>query len=116
MSDYEWFKGRKDYAQVIVGAYYATRLPALELLADAHKQAGVIAFMEVDPSKWVPLGVWRFREIARRALASPPRKFSSLSEAVNEIGLHLTNPVQRWLDVSKTYSELMSQTQLTDFG
>lgn len=116
MSDYEWFKGRKDYAQSIVGAYYATRLPALEYLSDARKQAGVLVFMEVDPSKWVPLGVWRFREIARRALASPPRKFSTLDEAVGEIGRHLTNPVQRWLSASNIYSEMASQTKLTDFG
>jgi len=116
MSDHEWFKGRKDYAQVIVGAYYATRLPALEHLMDAHKQAGVIVFMEVDPSKWVPLGVWRFREIARRALASPAKRFSTLEEAVSEIRLHLTNPVQRWLAASRIYSELISQTQLTDFS
>jgi hypothetical protein len=115
MSDNEWFKGRKDYAQVIVGAYYATRRPALEHLVDMRRQAGVLVFMEVDPTKWVPLGVWRFREIARRALTVLPKRFSTLNEAVGEIGLHLTNPVQRWLAASNIHSELMSQTRITDF-
>lgn len=115
MSDHEWFKGRKDYASVIVGAYYATRLPALERLRDTGRQAGVVVFMEVDPTKWVPLGVWRFREIARRALSERPKKFSTLDEAVTEVGLHLRNPVQRWLAASRIYSELSSQTHLTEF-
>jgi hypothetical protein len=71
--------------------------------------------MEVDPTKWVPLGVWRFREIARRALSERPKKFSTLDEAVTEVGPHLRNPVQRWLAASRIYSELSSQTHLTEF-
>ncbi|MCK5264399.1 MAG: hypothetical protein KAR03_02230, partial [Candidatus Thorarchaeota archaeon] len=59
INDYEYGKGRKDYAKYVVGAYYATRLPALEYLVSIRKQSGVIVFMEIDPQQWVPLGVWR---------------------------------------------------------
>ncbi|MHA2433881.1 MAG: Nre family DNA repair protein, partial [Candidatus Thorarchaeota archaeon] len=115
ITDHEWFKGRKDYASSVVGAYYATRLPALQYLVNRRKQAGVIVFMEIDPQRWVPLGVWRFREIAIRALAKRGKNFSTLEEAVEHIGTRLVNPVNRWLKVSNIYKEFTTQTILTDF-
>ncbi|MFW9804734.1 MAG: hypothetical protein ACFFFC_18910 [Candidatus Thorarchaeota archaeon] len=115
ITDNEWFRGRKDYASSVVGAYYATRLPSLQYLRKIRRQAGVIVFMEIDPQLWVPLGVWRFREIARRALESQTKRFSSLDEALNEIGTHLRNPIERWLKVSKLYREFTTQTLITDF-
>jgi hypothetical protein len=116
MTDFEWYKGRKDYASEIAGAYYATRLPALDhLVNDIRRQAGVLVFMEVDPAQWVPLGVWRFREIAKRALTSGGKRFSSLSEAITEIGLHLRNPVANYINVSNLCKEFTTQTRLTDF-
>ncbi|MFX1368779.1 MAG: hypothetical protein ACFFAY_09295 [Promethearchaeota archaeon] len=115
ITDHEWFRGRKDYAQSVVGAYYATRLPALNHLTKIRKQAGVIVFMETDPTIWVPLGVWRFREIAQRALSLPPRRFTSLAEAINEVDRWLKSPVERWLNVSRIYREFTSQTLVTDF-
>ncbi|MHA1907991.1 MAG: Nre family DNA repair protein [Candidatus Thorarchaeota archaeon] len=115
-SDFEWYKGRKDYANKIVGAYYATRLPALEYLVNMiQRQAGVLVFMEVDPSQWVPLGVWRFREIAKRALTSGGMTFSTLNEAIAEIGRHLRNPVVNYINASELYKEYTTQTRLTDF-
>jgi hypothetical protein len=113
--DHEWFKGRKKYARKVAGAYYATKLPALEYLANIRRQAGVIVFMEIDPQHWVPLGVWRFREIAKRALETNVKSHTSLDEALNEIATHLRIPMHRWLEVSKLYSEFKSQMKLTDF-
>ena len=115
ISDYEWFRGRKTYASVVVGAYYATRLPALEFLADMRRQAGVIVFMQTDPTKWVPLGVWRFREIARRALSGTGMRYSTLEEAVAEVDSHLSGSVERWLKASRLYSEFGTQRTLEEF-
>ena len=115
INDYEYGKGRKDYAKYVVGAYYATRLPALEYLVRIRKQSGVIVFMEIDPQQWVPLGVWRFREIAKRALASGVKKFQSMDEATAEIGKHLRNPLHNWLMKGQLYNDFLSQTKLTDF-
>ncbi|MHA2311199.1 MAG: Nre family DNA repair protein [Candidatus Thorarchaeota archaeon] len=115
ITDNEWSRGRKEYARSVAGAYYATRLPALQHLVKMRKQAGVMVFMEIDPLQWVPLGVWRFREIARRALQSHGKKFSSLDEALDEVGRHLRNPIHRWLKVSKLYQEFTTQTLITDF-
>jgi hypothetical protein len=115
ITDHEWFKGRKKYARKVAGAYYATKLPALEYLANIRRQAGVIVFMEIDPQHWVPLGVWRFREIAKRALETTVKSFDSLDEALNEIAGNFRIPMHRWLEASKIYSEFKSQTKLTDF-
>ncbi len=114
-TDHEWFKGRKDYATSIQGAYYATKLPVLEFLTKIRKQAGVMVFMEVDPQRWVPLGVWRFREIARRALQKEIVKFTSLDEALKAVNSHLRNPVENYLKVSQVFKEFTTQTRLTDF-
>ncbi|MFW9809947.1 MAG: hypothetical protein ACFFE6_11285 [Candidatus Thorarchaeota archaeon] len=115
ISDHEWFKGRKDYAKDVVGAYYATRLPALEYLTSIRRQAGVIVFMEIDPQQWIPLGVWRFREIAKRALESNMKSFSSIEEALNDISPNLRIPMHRWLETSRIYKTFQSQTKLQDF-
>jgi len=115
ISDHEWFKGRKDYAKDVVGAYYATRLPALEYLANIRRQAGVIVFMEIDPQQWVPLGVWRFREIAVRALDTNVKSFGTIQEALAEIAPHFRIPMHRWLETSRIYPVFMNQTKITDF-
>lgn len=115
LSDYEWHKGRKNYAGSVVGAYYATRLPVLEQLDEMKRQAGALIFMEVNPKKWVPLGVWRFREIARRAFAKGGRRFSELEEALDLISYLLEQPLERYLESSELYTEYTSQKQLTEF-
>ena len=60
-------------------------------------------------------GVWRFREIAKRALAKRGKKFQTLEEAIEHIGAKLVNPIRRWLQVSRIYNEFLAQTRLTDF-
>ncbi|MDH4214061.1 MAG: hypothetical protein OEV85_09085, partial [Candidatus Thorarchaeota archaeon] len=115
INDFEFGKGRKDYAKAVVGAYYATRLPVLEYLVKKKRQSGVIVFLETDPAQWIPLGVWRFREIAKRALDRGVKKFQSMDEATTEIGKYLRNPVHRWLKRSRLYSEFKTQTKLSDF-
>ncbi|MDQ1280524.1 MAG: repair protein NreA [Thermoproteota archaeon] len=112
--DYEFQRGRKSYASDLEGAYYATRLPALEYLRSIRRQAGVIVFMEVYP-EWIPLGVWRFREICREALRKEPIKFKSLDEALYGVGKRLKLPLARWREKSEVLKFLKVQTRLTTF-
>ncbi|MHA1960551.1 MAG: Nre family DNA repair protein [Candidatus Thorarchaeota archaeon] len=115
ISDHEWFRGRKNYARSVAGAYYATRLPVLEHMLRKGRQASAIVFLETDPTKWVPLGVWRFRSIARRALSKEGSGFSTLEEAIDEVGTNLHSPLQNWLSASKMYENYKAQTTLMDF-
>src|SRR5436309_14016254 len=82
--DHEFAGGRTTYPDRIAGAYHATRLPVLEHLAGRQRQAGAIVFMEVYDD-WVPLGVWRYRELARAALAKKAIRFAGLSGAECEL-------------------------------
>src|SRR5207247_521507 len=71
--DHEFAGGRTTYPDQIAGAYHATRLPVLEHLAARRRQAGAIVFMEVYDD-WVPLGVWRYRELARAGPRKKPQR------------------------------------------
>ncbi len=113
-SDYELTKGRKTYAKTIGGAYYAARLPVLKRLNEWGRQAAAIIFLEVHP-EWLPLGVWRVREICRRALSTTPAKFENLDEAIAEASKHLTTPIQHWTRQSKILHYNRTQRTLLQF-
>jgi hypothetical protein len=112
--NHELVHGRRSYASDLAGAYYAARLPVLEYLKQIRRQAGALVLMEVYP-EWVPLGVWRFREICREALRSQPIIFNSLEEALNEMGKRLRLPLPRWIKRSEILRWLKTQTRLTRF-
>jgi hypothetical protein len=112
--NYEHVHGRRSYASDLAGAYYAARLPILEYLKQMRRQAGALVLMEVYP-EWIPLGVWRFREICREALRRQPAIFNTLEEALDEMGKRLRLPLERWLERSEILRWCKSQTRLTKF-
>ncbi len=113
-SDYEFYEGRKGYASTLAGAYYAARLPVTEYLDAARRQAGAIAFLEVA-NDWIPLGVWRFRELAREALSRPPAAFDTLDLALADVAKRLRSPIKPWLAASRLHKYLREQKRLFDF-
>jgi len=113
--DYELNKGRKDYPTNIAGAYHASRLPVLEYLDRNRTQAGAIVFLEVT-KEWVPLGVWRFRELARRALTGDPSRFKSLEEALSEAWKRLLIPSRNWAEASRLLGYYKAQKQLSHWA
>ncbi|HEY7588507.1 MAG TPA: hypothetical protein VIB49_07175 [Thermoplasmata archaeon] len=113
--DHEYAFGRTKYPDQIAGAYHATKLPVLEHLDARKRQAGAIVFMEVYEG-WVPLGVWRYRELARAALGKPAAKHASLDEAEAELGRRLRLPLRNWWRASRIRAFLRRQRKLTDFS
>lgn len=113
-SDFELYDGRTDYAACLAGAYYAARAPVLAHLDQARRQAGAIAFLEVK-NDWIPLGVWRFRELARDALATAPQAFDTLEKAIDAVAARLYSPLRPWLDASRLYRYMREQRRLTDY-
>jgi hypothetical protein len=113
--DYELNKGRKDYPTSIAGAYHASRLPVLEYLNKIRRQAGAIVFLEVTRD-WVPLGVWRFRELARRALTGDPSRFASLEDALTEARKRLLIPYRNWAGASHLLTYYKTQKSLAYFS
>lgn len=112
--NYELIQGRKSYASDLAGAYYATRLPVLEFLQQRRRQAAALVLMEVYP-EWIPLGVWRFREICREALRRKPIILNTLGEALNEMTNRLRLPLKKWVEKSKILHIFKTQTRLTQF-
>lgn len=66
--DYENYDGRRKYAEIVGGAYYAARLAILEYLAKIQKQASVIVYRTIESQYKIPLGVWVIRETVRDAM------------------------------------------------
>ena len=112
--NYEFIHGRRSYASNLAGAYYAVRLPVLEYLRQIRRQAGVIVLMEVYP-EWIPLGVWRFREICREALKQMPVRVNTLEEALGEMSMRLRLDLEKWLEKSEILRSFKAQTRLTSF-
>jgi hypothetical protein len=112
--DYEFLRGRRSYATDLAGAYYASRLPILEYLKKKKRQAGAIALMEVYP-EWIPLGVWRFREICREALKKEHEKYNTMEDALKEMRRRLKLPLVKWLEKSVVLRWFKAQTRLTKF-
>ncbi|MEM3096627.1 MAG: hypothetical protein QW756_04260 [Nitrososphaerota archaeon] len=110
-SDYEFLKPRRTYAEKTGGAYYAVRLAVLRHLHGRGEQCGAIVFFEVLPG-WIPLGVWRFREIVKRALESSCLKFHSLREALDELRKRLQIPLERYLAASRLVPLITQQGRL----
>ncbi len=112
--DYELIRGRRSYASDLAGAYYAARLPVLEYLRQIMRQAGALVLMEVYP-EWVPLGVWRFREICREALRKECLEFDTLSDSLDELRKRLRLPLERWLEKSRILPWFTKQKRLSSF-
>ncbi len=113
--DHEFAGGRTAYPDQIAGAYHATRLPVLEHLAGRRRQAGAIVFMEVYED-WVPLGVWRYRELARAALAKKPSRFPDLDGAEAELRHRLRLPLENWWRASVLRGYLRGQRRITSYA
>jgi len=77
MTDYEDYKGRKNYADNCAGGYYSVKLAILEKLQSMKRQASVLTFRFITEEYSVPLGVWVTREATRKALGNKPIEFSS---------------------------------------
>ena len=113
--DHEFYGGRKDYPRQLEGAYHAVKLPILEYLERERRQAGAVAFLEVH-REWIPLGVWRFRELARAALAKPPEKLPTLPEALAAMGRRVRVRLRNWTRQSVVIPYLKDQRRIEQYA
>lgn len=105
---------RDKYPENVGGAYHAIRLPILEKLYRDRRQASILAFAEVSEG-WIPLGVWRFREIARRALKYLPIRFSTLEEALDYVEKIISVNRRYWKPLLRILKFHEFQESITEF-
>jgi len=119
MTDYENYKGRKNYAEETAGGYYAARFSILQHLEKERKQASVLALRFVLPDYDVPLGVWVCRNSVKKSLASPPIYFKSKEEmlkyAEDFIKERLNFDISQMLSQSKMLKEIKNQMKLSQY-
>ncbi|MCS7142299.1 MAG: hypothetical protein NZ920_00680 [Aigarchaeota archaeon] len=113
-SDYEILRPRRDYADNTGGAFYAVRLGLVKSLSRLRKRAGALVIFEIGEG-WVPLGVWRFRELVKRALASKPEVHETLDEALKSVRARLELPLDLYLSKSRLYKLLRTQRRLDEY-
>ncbi|RLF54114.1 MAG: hypothetical protein DRN13_03145 [Thermoplasmata archaeon] len=113
-NSYEFYNGRKDYAE-IGGCYYAARLAVNEKLNQERRQAGVIVLREAHPGYILPVGVWNVREAVRSALKRGYKKCESLREVLEEVKGFMDIPVERWIKNSAILKDLLLQRRLEEF-
>jgi len=111
-SDHEYLKPRTTYAENTGGAYYAVRFSILRHMKVKHFQAGAIVFFEILPG-WIPLGVWRFREIVRVALTKPAEKHQTFEEALETVSRRLRIPMIEYVKKSWLINYLRKQQLLS---
>ena len=113
-NSYEFFKGRKTYAE-IGGCYYSARLAVNEVLNKERRQAGVVILREAHPGYIMPIGVWNVRESVRKALRENYRNFDTLDQSLTHISSIMDIPLQRWIKNSAVLKNKLFQKRLEDF-
>ena len=107
--EFEFYFGRKDYASLQSGGYYASRFAVSEGLYKMKKQARAIVIREVGKEYDIPVGVWEVRENVRAALRKKPEKFGSLKQLLQ----NLKTKIKPEEYVKK--SNLLRQKRIMDF-
>lgn len=116
MTDYEFYRGRKNYASNITGAYYAARKSVCEYLYNIRRQARIIIFREVSSGYIVPLGVWVIRETVKNTLeAKKPRVQDNFEAAVETMSKGLLVDSKQWQHNSKLINFIRKQKTLDEF-
>ncbi|MFX1257414.1 MAG: hypothetical protein ACFFAN_06130 [Promethearchaeota archaeon] len=116
MTDYEFYKGRKSYANNITGAYYAARKAVCEYLYNIRRQARILIFREVSSGYIVPLGVWVIRETINHAMESnKPIVLDNFNAAINKMAKGLIVDLKYWKKSSKLINFVKNQKTISNF-
>ncbi len=119
MTDYEYYYGRKDYAENTVGGYYAARLSLLEEMKKLKVQASALLLRFITSEYCQPLGVFVVRQAVRKALASQNFSFED-KKLMLEFGKSLilkkfNYNIDNLLKESKLLIKINKQIKLSNF-
>ncbi|TKJ23883.1 MAG: hypothetical protein CEE43_01595 [Promethearchaeota archaeon Loki_b32] len=116
MTDFEFYRGRKSYANNITGAYYAARKSVCEYLYKIKRQARVLIFREVSGGYIVPLGVWVIRETVNNAMwTSQPIILDNFNDSMKIMAEGFMVDYKYWKASSKLINFIKTQKTIDTF-
>ena len=118
-TDYENYKGRKNYAEECAGGYYACRLGVLDKMKQNKRQGSCLALRFITNEYNVPLGVWVCREATRKSLGEKPIGFASEELMLKYAKLFINKKfgfdLELLLKESRLLKEKKNQKKLSEF-
>ncbi len=97
--------GRKKYADLQAGGYYAARYAVVEYLKNIRKQAKAIVIREIEKEYIIPVGVWQVRENVRNAFKKDKmKKFDNIKELIQYYNA-VANMKVSWYKDNKSLSQ-----------
>lgn len=111
LQEHEPFQGRKKYADLQAGGYYAARFSVVRALERMKRQARVVSFREISEGYVVPLGVWVVRSVAEDAMKRKHSEFATREEALEYVNSRLIIPLEEY----RKQSNVLRQRRLGDF-
>ena len=116
MTDFEFYKGRKNYASNITGAYYAARKEVCEYLYRIGRQARILIFREVQGGYIVPLGVWVIRETVKNAMElNNPQILDNFDDSLKSMAEGFMVSYKYWKKSSKLINFVKNQRTIDNF-
>ncbi|MBA7691057.1 hypothetical protein ES703_99595 [subsurface metagenome] len=116
MTDFEFYKGRKNYASNITGAYYAARKEVCEYLYRIGRQARILIFREVQGGYIVPLGVWVIRETVKNAMElKNPQILDNFDDSIKSMAEGFMVSYKYWKKSSKLINFVKNQRTIDNF-
>jgi len=116
MTDFEFYKGRKNYASNITGAYYAARKEVCEYLYRIGRQARILIFREVQGGYIVPLGVWVIRETVKNAMElKNPQILDNFDDSIKSMAEGFMVSYKYWKKSSILINFVKNQRTIDNF-
>ncbi len=117
--DYEFFDGRKSYAEETAGGYYACKIGVVEKLNELRKQGRVLVLRFITEEDRFPLGVWVCREATRTSLSSGYVDFEDKELALKYVEALAKKKfdvdVSHLLEMSKVLNVVNTQKRISEF-
>jgi hypothetical protein len=110
-ADHEGNRKKQGYSPV-GGCYYSCRMAVLDALAKEGIQAGAIVLREARRG-YIPLGVFNVRENVKHAMASSPKEFEGMPDALQYLTSCFSLPPARFYHESSLLSGLRKGHQAT---
>ncbi|MDD3178096.1 MAG: hypothetical protein PHR26_01120 [Candidatus ainarchaeum sp.] len=115
-NDYELNFAKKEYANNVTGAYYATRLEINKYLEKEKRTASVLVIRDIEKG-YESKGVWVIRESIKCALLEKPEFFKNIEELKTYLDqiYKIRNKSNFWFEKSNILKNALFQKRISNY-